>query len=191
LSWRTAGYGAGGLPGVADIHAVREHLVSDGVIDPRRIAIAGASFGGYLALLAIGLHPGDYAAAVAESPIADYVAAYEEEPEHLRRLDRALVGGSPDERGRAWEEVNPLSYVRRVRTPVLLVTGRDDPRCPFGQVRNYARALADAGAEYQLIAYDGGHGTLDTALRIGHVRAELEFVRRHFAASSGRAVAAG
>jgi dipeptidyl aminopeptidase/acylaminoacyl peptidase len=191
VSWRRAGYGAGGLPGVADIHAVRERLVSDGVIDPRQVAIAGASFGGYLALLAIGLHPDDYVAAVAESPIADYIAAYEEEPEHLRRLDRALLGGSPDERRRAWEEANPISYVPRVRTPVLLVTGRDDPRCPFGQVRSYARALADAGAEHQLIAYDGGHGTLNTALRTAHVRAELEFVRRQFAASPGRPAAAG
>lgn len=174
--WRTAADGAGGVAAVEDIAAVRASLVAAGDVDPARIAIAGASYGGYLALLAIGRHPADYAVAVAEAPVADYVAAYEAEPERLRALDRVLLGGSPAERPQAWEQANPVAFASQVRAPVLIMAGRRDPRCPFEQVERYVEALARHGAEHTLVAYDSGHGTRGSADRIAQVREQLAFV---------------
>jgi dipeptidyl aminopeptidase/acylaminoacyl peptidase len=178
-AWRTGLDGAGGLPALDDMAAVRQHLIETGVIDPAKIAIAGASYGGYLVLLAIGRHPDDYAVAIAEAPIADCVAAYTAEPERLRALDRVLFGGTPDERPEVWSAGNPITFVGRVRTPVLIIAGIEDPRCPFEQVQRYVEALAQRGASHRLISYPGGHGTPGGPERIRQVREQLAFVTAH------------
>ena len=59
--------------------------------------VEGWSWGGYLALLALGTQPDRWAAGVAGVPVADYLAAYADEMEPLRAFDRALFGGSPEE----------------------------------------------------------------------------------------------
>ena len=93
--WRDALTERIGHTELADIAAVHDHLVSTGVVDAAASVIVGASWGGYLTLLALGSQPDRWAAGVAAVPLADLVAAYEQEMEPLRAYDRALFGGSP------------------------------------------------------------------------------------------------
>ena len=95
-AWRDALTERLGHTELADIAAVHDQLVADGIVDPARSAIVGHSWGGYLALLSIGVDPDRWAAAVAGAPVADYVSAYADEMEPLRAYDRALFGGSPE-----------------------------------------------------------------------------------------------
>lgn len=91
-AWRDAIEADVGHIELADVAAVRAALVADGTLDPARTAVTGGSWGGYLALLAAGTQPDLWAAVVSIVPVADYVAAYEDEMEPLRAFDRSLLG---------------------------------------------------------------------------------------------------
>jgi dienelactone hydrolase len=178
-AWRDAIEGRPGTTELADVAAVLERCVADGLVDPLRCVVEGWSWGGYLALLAVGTQPGLWAAGLAGVPVADYLAAYADEMEQLRAFDRALFGGSPEERPEAYRAASPLTYVDRVRAPVLVLAGENDPRCPIRQVDNYLDALAARGdLPYEVTRFDAGHGSMVVEQTIAHVATEVDFARR-------------
>jgi len=176
--WRDALTGRPGLTELEDLAAVRAHLVERGVLDPARVAVAGGSWGGYLALLGVGTQPDLWAAAVAAVPVADYVAAYEDEMEPLKAFDRSLFGGSPTEVPEVYRRSSPLTYVADVRAPVLVLAGANDPRCPIRQIENWLAAAAERGKDVEVYRFDAGHGSLVVDERVRQMRAELDFVAR-------------
>jgi acetyl esterase/lipase len=178
-AWRDAIEGRPGLTELADVAAVHAWAVEKGLADPAKCVVNGASWGGYLSLLALGTQPGLWAAGVAGVPVADYLAAYEDEMEPLRAFDRALFGGSPDEVGDRYVECSPITYVDRVTAPVLVVAGENDPRCPIRQIENYLEKLAERDSPYEVYRYDAGHGSLVVAETIKQTAIEVHFVRRH------------
>ena len=165
-----------GLPEVEDVVAGLDALVAEGVADSTRAAISGGSWGGYITLLALGLHPERWAVATAAVPVADYVTAFADEAPSLQAFDRTLFGGTPDEVGDLYVERSPLTYVDRVRAPVLVIAGDNDSRCPIQQVLNYVEALRARGGEVELYRFDAGHGSMVIEERVRQMRAELDFV---------------
>ncbi|OLL84652.1 putative peptidase [Pseudonocardia sp. Ae263_Ps1] len=181
-AWRDAIEGRPGLTELGDVAAVQDALVADGTVDPARCAVDGWSWGGYLALLAAGSQPERWAAAVAGVPVADYVAAYDDEMEQLRAFDRALFGGSPADLPNLYREASPLTYVDAVRVPVLVLAGENDPRCPIRQIDNYLDALAGRDdVAYEVSRFDAGHGSLVVSDQLDLIATEVDFVRRALA----------
>ena len=176
-AWRDALTERIGHVELSDIAAVHDHLLTTGVADPDRSVICGYSWGGFLTLLALGVQPERWAAGVAGVPVADYPAAYEDEMEPLRAYDRALFGGSPAEVPDAYRDSSPLTWVDRVRAPVLVLAGQNDPRCPIRQIENYLDALAARGSDYAVYRYDAGHGSGVMAERMRQMACEIAFVR--------------
>ena len=176
--WRDALTERVGHIELADIAAVHDHLVRIGAVDVTRSIVAGYSWGGYLSLLAAGAQSGRWAAVIAGVPVADYLAAYEDEMEPLRAYDRALFGGSPEEVPRKYLDSSPLTYVDLVQTPVLILAGANDPRCPIRQINNYLDALRDLGKVYEVYRYEAGHGSMVVAERLRQVAVEIHFARR-------------
>jgi dipeptidyl aminopeptidase/acylaminoacyl peptidase len=180
--WRDAIEGRPGLTELRDVADTYDALVAEGVLDPARCVIEGWSWGGYLALLGAGTQPERWAAVIAGVPVADYVAAYEDEMEQLRAFDRALFGGSPQEVPQTYVQASPLTYVGEVRAPVLVLAGENDPRCPIRQIDNYLDALAERGdLPYEVARFDAGHGSLVVAETMRHVATEIDFARRALA----------
>jgi dipeptidyl aminopeptidase/acylaminoacyl peptidase len=176
-AWRDALTARIGHTELADIACVHDHLITRGLVDPERSAIAGHSWGGFLALLALGTQPTRWAVGVAGVPVADYLAAYADEMEPMRAYDRALFGGSPQEKPDAYADSSPLSWIDQVAAPVLVFAGENDPRCPIRQIDNYLDALAARGAEYAVYRYHAGHGSMVIAERLRQVACEVAFVR--------------
>jgi dienelactone hydrolase len=178
-AWRDALETRVGHVELEDVVAVRDHLAQTGVADPDRVVLAGASWGGYLTLLGVGVYPDRWAVGVAGVPVADYVAAYEDEMEGLKAFDRSLFGGSPEEVPEKFRDSSPITYVDEVRVPVMILAGENDPRCPIRQIDNYVAALAAKGLPHEVYRFDAGHGSLVDDERVRQVRAELDFVARH------------
>jgi dipeptidyl aminopeptidase/acylaminoacyl peptidase len=168
-----------GLIELEDIAAVRQWAVESGLADPAKLVLAGGSWGGYLTLLGLGTQPDAWAVGVAAVPVADYVAAYEDEMESLKALDRTLFGGSPAEVPERFDASSPLTHVERVRAPVFISAGMNDPRCPIRQIDNYVERLTALGKVHEVYRYDAGHGSLVVEERIKQLRLELAFVERH------------
>ncbi|MDD9206238.1 prolyl oligopeptidase family serine peptidase, partial [Georgenia sp. 10Sc9-8] len=181
-AWRDALEGRVGLTELEDVAAVHQHLVDAGVVDPGRSVLCGASWGGYLTLLGLGVQPDRWTLGLAEVPVADYVAAYEDEMPDLQAFDRSLFGGSPAQVPESYRQSSPLTYVEAVRAPVLVLAGLNDPRCPLRQIENYVSALRQrpgAPGTVELYTYGAGHGSLVDDEEVAQLRAQLDFVRRH------------
>jgi dienelactone hydrolase len=182
-AWRDAIEHHVGLTELEDIAAVRDWAVASGLADPAAVVLAGASWGGYLTLLGLGVRPDAWSLGVAGVPVADYVAAYEDEMEGLRAFDRSLFGGTPDTVPERYRQSSPITYVDAVRAPVLILAGANDPRCPIRQIDNYLDALAARNAPHEVYRFDAGHGSLVIEERIRQVAAEISFARRNLGLS--------
>ncbi len=178
-AWRDALIGDPGFPETEDVVAGLDDLIARGIADPARAVVRGDSWGGYVSLLCAGLHPDRWAAVVAGVPVADYVAAYEDEAPSLQMMDRGLFGGGPDEFPALYRERSPITYVDRVAAPVLILAGENDSRCPIRQIDNYADALRARGGEVQMYRYTTGHSSFVVEERVRQVRAQLAFVASH------------
>ena len=176
-AWRDAIEGRPGLTELEDLAAVRHWAIASGLTSTT--ILAGGSWGGYLTLLGLGTQPELWDLGSAAVPIADYVAAYEDEMEPLRAFDRSLFGGSPVDLPELYERCSPISYVDQVRAPVLLLAGANDPRCPIRQIDNWVDAARQLGKDVEVYRFDAGHGSLVVEERIRQMRAELEFVAKH------------
>jgi pimeloyl-ACP methyl ester carboxylesterase len=177
-AWRDALTGRPGLTELEDIGAVYDALVAEGIVDPQRALLSGGSWGGFLTLLGLGTQPERWAAGIAEVPVADYLAAYEDEMEGLRAYDRALFGGSPEEVHDVYVRSSPLTYVDAVAAPVLVIAGANDPRCPIRQIDNYLGQLERLGKEHEVYRFDAGHGSLVIEETIRQVEVALAFALR-------------
>jgi dienelactone hydrolase len=177
--WRDSIEGRPGLVELEDIKAVRDWAVSSHLADQAQLVLMGGSWGGFITLLGIGTQPGDWSVAVGIVPVADYVAAYEDEMEALQAFDRSLFGGSPAEVPERYTASSPITYVDKVTTPVLVMAGENDPRCPIRQIDNYLARLRELGKEHEVYRYDAGHGSLVVEERIRQMAATIDFARKH------------
>ncbi|GIU94756.1 MAG: peptide hydrolase [Gaiellaceae bacterium] len=179
-AWRDALVGNIGGPELEDVNAGLDDLVARGIADPERAVIAGHSWGGYITLLELGLHPERWRCGVAGVPVADYVASYEDLSPLLQAYDRALLGGkTPAEVPELMRERNPIEHVDRVVAPVLILVGRNDSRCPYRQVLRYVERLRARGHPHELYEFDAGHASFDVEERIRQVATILDFLARH------------
>jgi len=177
-AFRESLHGDIGFPESADLIAGLDHLVALGIADPDRVVLEGWSWGGYLATLNAGLHPERWRGVLAGIPVGDLVAAHYECAPALRDWDIATLGGSPMDLPALYHERNPMTYVDRVRAPVLLIAGEHDSRCPLGQVMVYAHALRRRGQPVELHLYPGGHHANDVAEQVRQAALAIEFFGR-------------
>lgn len=177
--WRDAIVGDPGRRAVADIARARAWAIESGLAHPSRCVIEGWSWGGYLALLSAGISPDSWAVCIAGAPIADYVRAYDEQPEALREFDRAIFGGSPAEKADLYAASSPVTYAARFACPILILQGRNDPRTPVGQIESFTSRLRELGKAHEVYEFDAGHGSLDSAESIRQIEEEIGFALRH------------
>lgn len=182
-AWRDALTGNPGLTELKDIAAVVDRVLADGIADPERIVLSGSSWGGYLTLLGLSLQAERWSLGVAGVPVADYVAAYEDEMAPLKAYDDALFGGSPTDNLQVYVDRSPLTFIEQVRAPVMILAGANDPRCPIRQIDNYIDRLVALGKPHEVLRFDAGHGSLRTDERIRQLEAEINFVARHLGTS--------
>ncbi len=176
--WRDHIVGNIGFPEVEDVVAGRDDLVARGIADPERVVIGGWSWGGYITLLALGLHPDLFAAGVAGVPVGDYLDSYDDSAPSLQAYDRTLVGGVVHDIPEFVAERSPITYVNDVRAPAFVLVGENDTRCVPSQVYRYVRALRKAGGDVELYSYAEGHSSYLVDEEVREWGAVLEFLRR-------------
>ena len=160
---------------VQDMAAAYRWLVDNHIAQPDAIFLAGGSYGGYLTLQAIGKCPELWAGGIAEVAIADWTILYEDEADTLRGYQRALFGGSPEEKPEQHRRSSPLTYAKNVRAPLLVIQGRNDRRCPSRQMEVYEATLKALGQSITVHWFDAGHGSRAQEQQIEHQELALQF----------------
>lgn len=156
--------------------------VDEGIADPDRVAILGASFGGYAALMSAVRYPGTYRCAVSFAGVTDLTRQMEslKDAGNLRALEewRVMVG-DPDRQAAALVEASPLNFARAIEVPVMLAHGAEDDRVSLEQSRELASALERAGKSHRfMILGDVGHGLDAGGARAAFFREALGFMDR-------------
>ncbi len=140
-----------------------KHLVAQGLADPKRVAIMGGSYGGYATLAGVAFTPDVYAAAVSVVGPSNLITLLESIPpywEAARKMFHARMGDPSTPEGRAQlQRQSPLNSASKIKTPLLVAQGANDPRVNKAESDQIVIALRDRGfpVEY-LVAPDEGHG---------------------------------
>lgn len=177
-AWRDILRGDVGGPEIEDVLDGLDDLVRQGVADPARTVIAGWSWGGYITLLMIGKHPERFTAAVAGVPVGDYEASYDDSSPLLQAYDRALIGMAATEATELMRDRSPIYFVENVQTPVFILAGENDSRCPIRQVMNYVEKMKQLGKEHELYLYGTGHSSFVIEEEVRQMRLVLDFLAR-------------
>lgn len=181
-----AGYGEWGGKMQTDLSDGVRYLAGEGIIDPERVCIVGASYGGYAAMAGPTLDSGVYRCAVAVAGVSDLRAmvAWSAQRAGARNSPIARYWnrfmGAEGVGDRALDTRSPRQQAARADAPILLLHGRDDTIVPYEQSRLMAAALRDAGKPYELIALEGEDHYLSRGETRQQMLAEtLRFLEAH------------
>jgi dipeptidyl aminopeptidase/acylaminoacyl peptidase len=170
-----------------DVIAGAEFLIREGYADPKRIAITGGSYGGYLTMTALTKHPNVFAAGSAIVPFLNWFTEYENERADLQYWDRQNFG-DPVENADRYREYSPITYMQNILAPVQMIAGAHDPRCPASETVQAAEMLKSLGVPYEVIIYpDEGHGFRKVHNRVDAYRKRAEFLNKHLGVELGQA----
>jgi dipeptidyl aminopeptidase/acylaminoacyl peptidase len=185
-AFMAAGFGEWGGKMPSDLSDGVKRLVADGVIDPARVCIVGASYGGYAALAGVAFEPSVYRCAASIAGPTDLkrflqstvTAAGSKNNATLRYWDRFMgVNGSGDPR---LEKISPALHAEDIKAPVLLIHGRDDTVVPFNQSQLMADAMKKAGRPASLITLKGeDHWMSRSETRMEMITSLVTFLEEH------------
>jgi dienelactone hydrolase len=178
-----AGFGQWGRKMQTDLSDGVRHLAGQGIIDPKRVCIVGASYGGYAALAGATLDAGVYRCAASVAGISDlnrFVSWAKDRNglDAFRYWTRFM--GAESDRERVLTEISPAKHLDKVSIPILLVHGRDDTVVPLEQSRMMADALKAAGKPHQFTILAGeDHWLSRGETRVGMLNAVVGFLEAH------------
>ncbi len=182
-AWLHADDGPKRLDVITDIEDcarfIRAHWGDGG--RPPRIGISGGSYGGYSALIGMTMFAGAYDAGASNVGIANLLTFLENTAPYRRPL-RITEYGDPEKDRDALVKLSPITYVDRVKAPLLVVQGANDPRVPVSEATQIHEALAAKKIGSLLIVFpDEGHGSQKRDNRVlerGHL---LQFFQKRLA----------
>ena len=140
-----------------DQMAAVDRILRRGYVDSNRLGIHGYSYGGFMTSWAIG-HTDRFKSAIVAAPVTNLVSMYGQ-TDIAVQFGEQQWGGTPFDNFEAYVERSPITYAPNVTTPVLLLHGEADVRCPISQSEEYYVALKRLGKKAEFVRFPGGfHG---------------------------------
>ncbi len=161
-----------------------KYLIAEGIADPKRIGILGGSYGGYATLAGVTFTPDLYAAAVSIVGPSNLITLLESIPpywESIRKLFYERMGDPNTAEGKAQLlRQSPLTHADKIKTPLLVIQGANDPRVTKRESDQIVIALRDRGfpVEY-IVAPDEGHGFARPVNNMAMFATAEKFLAKH------------
>lgn len=169
---------------VRDLESVNRWLRASGLVDPDRIAITGASYGGFMVLAALTTQPELWAAGVDIVGIANLVT-FLNQTGPWRRAQRIAEYGDPEADGDFLRAISPITHVDAIRAPLMVIHGAKDPRVPIGEAEQIVAALQARGHSVEYLRFeDEGHGIAKLENKIAAYEAVAQFLDRALSRTS-------
>jgi dipeptidyl aminopeptidase/acylaminoacyl peptidase len=154
-------------------------LVATGYVNPKKIGIAGGSYGGYMTLMAVGKTPEVWAAGVEEYGIINWFTMLQHEDALLQEYEKSLLG-DPQKDRKIYEADSPVTYIHAVKAPLLVLQGDNDPRVPKEEAQQVVDSLKKDGKTVDVHYYSNeGHGFEKRENRIDAIRRMLEWFDKY------------
>jgi len=164
---------------VKDIGALLDWVAQQPDLDASRVAVVGQSYGGYMAL-AVAAHYNDRLVGVIDLyGISDFATFLENTEGYRRDLRRAEYGDERDPAMRAvFEQIAPINMSDRMKKPMMIYQGANDPRVPASESEQMVAKLRDQGTEvWYVLAKDEGHGVHKKANQEAVRTTEVQFLK--------------
>ena len=167
------------MDSVADLEAANSWLRTSGWAHPDRIAVMGPSYGGFMVLSALTTHPDSWAAGVNERGVADFIMHLERTEPQGRRL-REIEYGTIEEDGDFLRSISPINHVEKIRVPMVVVHGANDPRVSISVAEALVAQLREYNVPVEYLRFeDEGHGLVRLANRLRAYPAIADFLDKH------------
>jgi dipeptidyl aminopeptidase/acylaminoacyl peptidase len=161
-----------------DIMSGVDELIRRGIADSSKLALAGWSYGGYMAAWAV-TQTSRFKAARMGAGVSDVLSMYgtSDIPGYIGMF----FSGAPSPKTLDYYRAHsPITFADRVTTPVLILHGADDQRVPSGQALAFYRALRDAGKTVELVLYPrAGHEISEYYHQIDRMRRDHDWISRY------------
>jgi dipeptidyl aminopeptidase/acylaminoacyl peptidase len=166
---------------VRDIGAFLDWIGQDAGLDADRIAVMGGSYGGYMTLASLVHYSDRVRCGVDIVGISNFLTFLKNTQDYRRDLRRVEYG---DERDPAMAEflqhISPLTNVDKIRKPLFVVQGLNDPRVPASEADQMVKAVrAHGGVAWYLLAKDEGHGFAKKRNADYQFLSTIQFLREH------------
>ncbi len=143
---------------IKDVVALREYIISRPDVNQAKIALYGASYGGYMVLACLAFYPKLWAAAVDIVGIANFVTFLENTAPYRRALREAEYGSLEKDRD-LLQRISPIHAIEHIEAPLCIIHGANDPRVPLSEAEQVVARLKELGRHVELLVYpDEGHG---------------------------------
>jgi dipeptidyl aminopeptidase/acylaminoacyl peptidase len=167
------------MDSVADLQYAAFWLKESGIADPGRIAVMGGSYGGFMVLAAVTTYPDLWAAGVDIVGIANFVTFLENTGPWRRKIRESEYGSLENDR-EFLEHISPIRSVERIRAPMCIIHGANDPRVPVGEAEQIVTALRTHHIPVEYLRFDDeGHGLVKRANRLIAYPAIACFLEEH------------
>lgn len=175
--FQRAGYQQWGGLMQRDVEDATKQLIDDGTFDPDRVCIAGASYGGYAAMMGLIQSPELYQCGVSVNGALNLP--------RLKSADSTFWGSSNwlsrvGLKDHNLEDVSPFHQVKKISRPALVMASKDDTRLRIVDSENFYSRLKDASPESEYVEIeDGGHSMDTAASRLTKLKAMEAFLAKH------------
>jgi dipeptidyl aminopeptidase/acylaminoacyl peptidase len=183
-TWIHADDGAKRLDVLTDIEDAAKYArkaFAEGGKEPK-VGIYGGSYGGYATLIGMTMFAGAYDAGVAVVGISSLTSFLKNTAPYRRKL-RASEYGDLEKDADTLVKLSPITYIDKVKAPLLLIQGANDPRVPVGEAVQFHEALEKRGVKSPLIIFpDEGHGAQKRENKVLQSGNALDFFEKHLKA---------
>ncbi|MFF2203441.1 S9 family peptidase [Streptomyces sp. NPDC058145] len=178
-SFVDADLGTSRFAAIEDVAACAAHVVVAGLADPRRLAVMGRSYGGYLTMASLVWHPELFRTGVAVCGMSDLTTFFAGTEPWIAE-SAAHKYGHPERDHELLRSLSPMNRVDALRVPVLAVHGEHDTNVPVGESRQFVRAARERGLEAELLMLrQEGHDFRRADNRRLFRRAAADWIQRH------------
>ena len=159
--------------------AAVDFMMKSGYIDQKKLVVTGGSYGGYMTMMAVTKAPEMWAAGVPIVPFVNWFTEVEHEDPLLQQSDLATMG-DPVKNKALWEDRSPINFVDSIKTPLLLLAGGNDPRCPKSEAQQVADAIKKRGGIVEFKIYENeGHGFARVENQIDAYKRVADFLKKY------------
>jgi dipeptidyl aminopeptidase/acylaminoacyl peptidase len=160
------------------LYAVK-FVVKEGYCDARRISIYGASYGGYATLIGLVKAPDVFACGVDVFGPSNLFTFYESNPPSWKPFVEAILG-NPVENRAFFEDRSPIFHIDKIKAPLLIMQGANDPRVVDEESEQIFEALKAKGLDVEYLWFeDEGHGFTKKENRLLSMVVMLDFLNKH------------
>jgi dipeptidyl aminopeptidase/acylaminoacyl peptidase len=167
------------MDSVADLAHAAYWLRDEKKGDPKRLAVYGGSYGGFMVLAAVTTYPDLWAAGIDVVGICNFITFLEKTGPY-RRAHREAEYGNLREHREFLEKISPINHVDRIRCPMMVIHGANDPRVPIEEAEQIVAALKKRNVPVEYLRYeDEGHGLVKLKNRLDAYPKMADFLDRH------------